>query len=186
MIHRDNRPCKRLDSWPAKCNRSVRRSMDWRRLSIDWPGRARTARMRRDRSASDCTSVLPTPKKKSMACSESPFAKHLSAIVGVLLVIGLITWIAISQHRKAGTKTLLERGTGLLATATAGTPIGPLTHLCRSRRRASRPAAPRPRRESRGPLQRHAAAGHADGFADAACDRSCTSTSIPANTPGGA
>ncbi|MEN6459176.1 MAG: trypsin-like peptidase domain-containing protein [Thermoguttaceae bacterium] len=60
---------------------------------------------------------------------DSPFAKHLAAILGIVFVIGIGTWIAISQHRKAGTKTLVEKGTDALATATAGTPIGTVTNL---------------------------------------------------------
>ena len=68
-------------------------------------------------------------KEKVDGVLDSPFAKHLAAILGVVFVIGVGTWIAISQHRKAGTKTLVERGTDALATATAGTPIGTVTNL---------------------------------------------------------
>ncbi|MCE5268302.1 MAG: trypsin-like peptidase domain-containing protein [Planctomycetaceae bacterium] len=56
---------------------------------------------------------------------ESPFAQHTFFIA----CAGVVVWIAISQHRRAGTKTLLEKGTDALATATAGTPIGPVTNL---------------------------------------------------------
>jgi thioredoxin 1 len=68
-------------------------------------------------------------KEKIDGVLESPFAKHLAAILGIVFVIGIGTWIAISQHRKAGTKTLVERGADALATATAGTPIGTVTNL---------------------------------------------------------
>ena len=68
-------------------------------------------------------------KEKVDGVLESPFAKHLAAILGVVFVIGIGTWIAISQHRKAGTKTLVEKGADALATATAGTPIGTVTNL---------------------------------------------------------
>jgi S1-C subfamily serine protease len=64
-------------------------------------------------------------KEKVDGLIESPLARHLLFIA----IGGVVIWIAISQHRKAGTKTLLERGTGFIATATAGTPIGPLTHM---------------------------------------------------------
>ncbi|MEN6450203.1 MAG: hypothetical protein ABFC96_06915, partial [Thermoguttaceae bacterium] len=68
-------------------------------------------------------------KDKVDGVLESPFAKHLAAIIGVVFLAGIGLWIAISQHRKAGTKTLAEKGTDLLATATAGTPIGTVTSL---------------------------------------------------------
>ena len=60
---------------------------------------------------------------------ESPFAKHLAAILGVVFVIGVGTWIAVSQHRKAGTKTVAESVADKLAAATAGTPVGGATNL---------------------------------------------------------
>jgi thiol-disulfide isomerase/thioredoxin len=56
---------------------------------------------------------------------ESPFARHVFFIACAAIVI----WIAVSQHRKAGTKTLVERGADALATATAGTPLGPMTNM---------------------------------------------------------
>lgn len=55
----------------------------------------------------------------------SPLVKHL-LWVGLAAVV---VWIAVSQHRKAGTKTLLEKGTDALSVATAGTPLGPLTAM---------------------------------------------------------
>ena len=66
-------------------------------------------------------------KEKIDGVLESPFAKHVAAIFGVIFLIGIGLWIAISQHRKAGTKTLAEKGADALATATAGTPVGALT-----------------------------------------------------------
>ncbi len=68
-------------------------------------------------------------KEKVDGVLESPFAKHLAAILGVVFVIGVGTWIAISQHRKAGTKTVVESVADKVATATAGTPVGPATNL---------------------------------------------------------
>ena len=58
---------------------------------------------------------------------ESPFARHLGAILAVTFVLGIGVWIAISQHRKAGTKTVAESVADKIATATAGTPLAPVT-----------------------------------------------------------
>ena len=66
-------------------------------------------------------------KEKVDGVLESPFARHLGAILAVTFVVGVGLWIAISQHRKAGTKTVAESLADKLATATAGTPIGSVT-----------------------------------------------------------
>ena len=70
-------------------------------------------------------------KEKVDGVLESPFARHLGAILAVTFVLGIGVWIAISQHRKAGTQTLAEKGADALATATAGTPIGPAAGFLR-------------------------------------------------------
>jgi hypothetical protein len=66
-------------------------------------------------------------KEKVDGVLESPFARHLGAILAVTFVLGVGLWIAISQHRKAGTKTVAESLADKIATATAGTPIGTVT-----------------------------------------------------------
>jgi thioredoxin len=66
-------------------------------------------------------------KEKVDGVLESPFARHLGAILAVTFVLGVGLWIAISQHRKAGTKTVAESLADKVAMATAGTPLGPVT-----------------------------------------------------------
>jgi hypothetical protein len=68
-------------------------------------------------------------KEKADALLESPSARHVAVTLVVLFIGALAVWIAISQHRKAGTKTLVESAADKLALMTAGTPLGQATAI---------------------------------------------------------
>jgi len=58
-------------------------------------------------------------KEKVDALTESPLARALFFVA----IAAVVLWIAISQHRKAGTPTHIARAMDYVATATAGVPV---------------------------------------------------------------